>query len=87
MVPQPRALALLPQLQPNDISLYESLAIVLFEALLLLLLLISCFSYQAYLEFFTSVHNIKPLLEALKTYPLVNFQMVDHSVSAIINII
>ena len=39
------------------------------------------FTFQAYLEFFTHKKNISALLEALKNYPLVNYQISDRSVS------
>ena len=36
---------------------------------------------QAYLEFFTSRENVEALKKILPNYPLVNYHIVDHSVS------
>ena len=36
---------------------------------------------QAYLEFFTSRENVEALKTILPQYPLVNYHIVDHSVS------
>ena len=38
---------------------------------------------QAYLEFFISPENVKALKVILKDYPLVNYHIVNHSVSYI----
>ncbi len=36
---------------------------------------------KAYLEFFTSFSNLQPLLEALESYPRVNFHIINKTVS------
>jgi methylenetetrahydrofolate reductase (NADPH) len=36
---------------------------------------------QAYLEFFTSRENVEALKKILPNYPLVNYHIIDHSVS------